>query len=45
MPRVDLIDVPHDPTLLETLTEGFWDKTNDGVGDVSTRIKDDGKRR
>lgn len=44
MPKVDVVDlVPRDPTLLETLVNGFYDEVS--TGDVSSRIKDDGKRR
>jgi len=30
MPKVDLVEEPHDPTLLETLTNKFYETENDG---------------
>lgn len=45
MPRVDLPEVPRDPTLLEQLTDSFRIEQARTSKDVSSRIKDDGKRR
>jgi hypothetical protein len=45
MPKPEPVDVPRDPTLLETLTDSFYTETAKTSKDVSTRIKDDGKRR
>lgn len=45
MPKVELPEVPRDPTLLETLTDSFRIEQAKTAGDISPRIKDDGKRR
>lgn len=45
MPKVEPVDVPRDPTLLETLTDSFRIEQAKTAGDISGRIKDDGKRR
>lgn len=45
MPRVDVPEVPRDPTLLEELTGSFYVEQARTSKDVSSRIKDDGKRR
>lgn len=45
MPKVELPEVPRDPTLLETLTDSFRIEQAKTANDVSGRIKDDGKRR
>lgn len=45
MPRKIEPEVPRDPTLLEELTGSFYTEQARTNGDVSSRIKDDGKRR
>lgn len=44
-PLPDPNEPPRDPTLLETLTDSFRIEQAKTAGDISTRIKDDGKRR
>lgn len=43
MPRKEPEDVPRDPTLLEVLTQGFYEGAR--PGDESGRLRDDGKQR
>lgn len=45
MPKLDLPEVPRDPTLLEELTGSFYTEQARTSKDVSSRIEDDGKRR
>lgn len=46
MPKPDPVDLPpRDPTLLEELTGSFYTEQARTAKDVSSRIKDDGKRR